>query len=203
MINAIVVNQNTQLPGESFLPGGDAISPEVREAQFRRICTQIVAYQHWDQFLHNLGLEPAEPGPEDLDREALATAKLRGGRESRAHKRLKGFVAAHPQHLGLDRRLHSTIEYPFPSGDRCDVVFSPDSEQPAVVEVKTQVTRGELVKGIYQAVKYRALLEALRIDGGHGTVRAFVVAQRVPEEVSLHARRLSVTTVEIPMNELG
>ena len=50
------------------------------------------------------------------------------------------------------------------SGDRCDVVFDLGELGYAVVEIEDG-QRGELVKGINQAVKYRALMEA---EKGHG-----------------------------------
>ncbi len=80
----------------------------------------------------------------------------------------------------------------FASGDRCDVVFDLDGSGGAVVEVKDGEHDGELVRGVYQAVKYRALMEAEKGQGSEYPVRAFLVAYRMPDYISQLGSRFDV-----------
>jgi hypothetical protein len=208
MLSAIVVNHQTGLPGESFLPGGtENLTEEECKTRFEELRDEVFQYQGWDELLREQGLEPITPTPDSLDNEALALAEYtfrHGSRpESSEHMGLKQYIARHPELLGLPKGLTGTEEYEFPSGDRCDVVFDVHSAASAVVEVKADIARGELVKGVYQAVKYRALLEAQRGRGGPHQVKAFLVALSVPDEISGFARRLSVIAHRVDRDELS
>ena len=109
------------------------------------------------------------------------------GAESAEHKALKRWVAAHPEEFadygpfeeGINERLLS-------SGDRLDVFFSNDDTMLAV-EVKTsQCSEDELKRGVFQAVKYRAVLRAMqqsenRVPNGE----AVLVSTRKPGKETL------------------
>jgi hypothetical protein len=105
---------------------------------------------------------------------------------------LKGYVAEHPGVIGLQSAGQPELEYLFISGDRCDVVFDLGQDGQAVVEVKNG-ERGELIRGIYQAVKYRALMQA---ECGHGEpspVVAYLVAyDQIPQEILVLADKLDI-----------
>jgi hypothetical protein len=72
-----------------------------------------------------------------------------------------------------------------------------DETSSVVVEVKTEVLRSELVKGVFQAVKYRALVAAQRGKGEPHEVKAFLVAFQIPHEVAQYASCLSVIPLTI------
>jgi hypothetical protein len=85
-----------------------------------------------------------------------------GSGQSEEHKRLKYFVAGHPQILDLPVQLSGKPEYPLPSGDTVDVLFEHRRELIAV-EVKSGLSpEADMVCGIFQCIKYRAVLEALQ-----------------------------------------
>jgi hypothetical protein len=109
---------------------------------------------------------------EDLNergREYAIQVKRRGGGEGMAHLHLKKYVASNPHALGLHTSTFGIKEYLYVSGDECDVVFDLPDGNSAVVEVKDgRGAKGELVKGIYQAVKYRALMVAEKGQGANG-----------------------------------
>lgn len=141
MLNVLVVNKDTELPGESFLAGGTAhLSDQQYEVRFQEERARVFPHDGWENLLQSLGLKPINPSPDQLDEEAIGFIKYesrRGdGGESALHRDLKLYVARHPACLGLTPRAYWT-EYPFPSGDECDVVFELDSHSSAVVEVKT------------------------------------------------------------------
>ena len=98
------------------------------------------------------------------------------GGESEAHRLLKLYVAERPQLLGLSPGAVPSVEHPFMTGDRVDVLFGNHGPKRSVVEVEVEGER-EVLVGIHQAIKYRALAAAQ--DGFQLTdpqVRAYVVA---------------------------
>ena len=165
IITALVVRDDTRLPGDEFLPEG---SRGLTDAEFKRKFEEhrdaVFACERWDDLLADLGLSPIPKTFEDLNKEGKEYARLLerkgGAKEGEAHLRLKEYVSSNPGVVGLSTKRTGAIEFVFVSGDRCDVVFDLDEAGGAVVEVKNGNHDGELVKGVYQAVKYRALMAA-------------------------------------------
>ena len=59
LINVLVVNGKSRLPGESFLPEGTAnLSKEEVEQAFQKYRDEILSYPGWDALLLELGLSP-------------------------------------------------------------------------------------------------------------------------------------------------
>ena len=84
------------------------------------------------------------------------------GGESEEHKKLKRYAQKHPELFGVSRNAKSNVEYPLPSGDLLDVLFK-DGDKWTAVEVKScRSDDNDLKRGIYQCVKYRAVLEAMK-----------------------------------------
>lgn len=194
-INAIVVNNTTNLPGESWLPEGTShLSPEEYRHEYEKFRDQVFAYMGWDDLLKELGLTPIRPTIENLDERGRAYTefvKRNGGGEGEPHRQLKEFIAAHPEIIGVEPSKPGEIEYSFIAGDEADIVFELADNEWAVVEIKNG-DAGELVKGIYQTVKYRALLQA---EKGHGSpvhVDAILAAYQIPSEVSLFAAKFGI-----------
>lgn len=58
------------------------------------------------------------------------------------------------------------MEYPLPSGDVVDVLFQ-DGHDLIAVEVKSLISPvGDIARGVFQCVKYRAVLEAFQASQG-------------------------------------
>ena len=110
---------------------------------------------------------------------------------------LKEHVARNPTEIGLQPTKQGEQEYPFVSGDKCDVVFDLDQNGYAVVEIKNG-ERGELVRGIYQAIKYRALMVAEKGHGENYPVSAYLVAYDIPNDIAALARRFGIQSYIIP-----
>lgn len=125
-----------------------------------------------------------------------------GGGESDAHKALKQFVVAHPELVGADRTYRAEIEYSLRSGDVVDVMFLQDNDWIAV-EVKSHVSdlnATDYERGIYQAIKYEAVLRAqARVDciEKPPDVRVYLVLEnQLPDEYRGIARGLGVQYIE-------
>ena len=127
-----------------------------------------------------------QPASLDFSKIVRKSAGGKGGLESEDHKRLKVHIATHPEILGLRANVaHGVNEYGLPSGDELDVLFREGDEWIAV-EVKSQISDdGDLVRGLFQCVKYHAVLEAFLLSTGRApNVRTvLVIARQLPEEL--------------------
>ena len=195
LITCIVVNGNTGLPGESWLPQGTStLSDEEYKQEFIRYRDKVMAYHGWDALLKELDLPAVDPTIEDLDERGRAYSEYferTGAGEGEEHLKLKEYVAVHPEAIGLPAESAAQMEYLFVSGDRADIVIGTGPDTWAIVEIKNGEI-GELVKGVYQAIKYRTLLQA---EKGHGTsvqVDSLLVAYEIPSNISFFAAKFGI-----------
>ena len=158
-IQGLVVNQETGLPGDSVNFLRHKPDPREKEAIAKAVLGKVFSYPRWLDVLEELGLSPAAP----LNSQFEPPANGRGTRESEAHKRLKEYVAEHPESVRLKKSLApGETECQLPSGDIPDVLFQ-DQNRRIAVEVKSHISgQGDLRRGLFQCVKYRALLRACR-----------------------------------------
>ena len=125
-----------------------------------------------------------------------------GAPESEEHKKLKEWVRRNPQNIGLPQSFdQGRIEVELKSADIVDVMFT-NGDQFAVVEVKScRSGDGDLERGIYQCVKYRAVKEAQE-KPVKTSVRAILVTERdLPSKLQECARRLGVKTKKVSINK--
>jgi hypothetical protein len=204
MITAIVVNGDTGLPGDKFLPEGtEDLSEEEYEQAFETHRDEVFAYERWDDLLKELGLIPITKTVDDLNKEGRAYSEVLtrrgGGGEGEVHSRLKEYIAESSAVLDLDAKEPGQKEFFFVSGDRCDVVFDLGEDGVAIVEVKDGEHDGELVRGVYQAVKYRALMMAEKGRGEAYSVRAFLVANKMPDYVKQFGSRFDIDCRQVSL----
>jgi hypothetical protein len=89
------------------------------------------------------------------------------GGESRQHKHFKEYVRLHPEIVGAERDWLSFEEYSLPTCDQIDVLFK-SADVCIAVEVKSSVSDGypfDYERGLYQTIKYAALLRAMSAAG--------------------------------------
>ncbi len=195
LLNAIVVNKNTKMPGESFLPDGtDSLTKIEYRNKFEELRDEVFTFDRWDALLKELGLTPIEKTSEDLNKEGEEYLKIlerkgTGYGEDEPHLKLKKYVAQNPSVIGLSESVRGKEEFQFISGDVCDVVF--ENSECFVVEIKNGI-RGELIKGIYQAIKYRALMMAEKGKGLEYPVNAFLVAYDIPIDIAEFASKFDI-----------
>jgi hypothetical protein len=200
-IQLIVVNQQTGMPGSGVDPMIDAahvgkLDPRQKEALVDSIQARAFAYPRWSDVLRELGL-PTSPMPDIslLDGEGHG----RGGGEGEAHNLLKLEIAKHPALIGLSASLApGTTEYRLPSGDVIDVLFQ-GRQRRIGVEVKSYISDSvDIVRGLFQCVKYLALLKALRTWEGKSYAVEVVLAIEgaFPKELVSLRNLLGVRVVE-------
>jgi hypothetical protein len=170
-LNALIVNARTHVPGagcdwylREFLRVRRRLSHRDRRDLARATHEKIFNFRRWDDVLREYGMSPTVNGRAHGRRRHVLPPRRSGWSnegESDAHKRLADFIAKNPDVLGLRRGLPRGLrEFPLASADRPDVLFRCKSEVIAV-EVKSDISNeADLQRGIYQCVKYRALVRA-------------------------------------------
>jgi hypothetical protein len=128
--------------------------------------------------------------------------QVRGaGGESEAHKALKEFVRQHPEIVDAGSDWDRFTEYPLPTLDQIDVLFK-SRDACIAVEVKSIVSDAcpvDYRRGIYQAVKYDALLRAMAKCSRDipSTIKSVLVVETtLPRQYSDLAKRLGVHVYE-------
>lgn len=179
-IELLVCNQRTGRPGNlglNFLgykkSETDKMSDALLDTIVSRAHQNIFEYPRWQHVLKAFGLKPVTlklPAPESIlpkiwDLEQHATG------EGEEHERLKLFLAQNPKIIGIQWKSGGDIERVLLSGDRLDISFR-DDERWIAVEVKGKHSPlADLVRGIFQCVKYKVILAAqLRYEALGGKV---------------------------------
>lgn len=187
-IQCLVMNKYTHLPGDGFewslIEKEDfaSLTPVRKRAIVDAELMRIYGYTHWREVLQILGLSPLAQSYAELNRAAAG----RGGGESEAHRRMKEYVAAHPEIVDLPRSTERGIcEYPLPSGDKLDISFFTKSGWIAV-EVKSEIsTEDDILRGLYQCVKYVAVMQAVEVSEKRemGAQAFLAIAGRLPNNL--------------------
>lgn len=202
MIQCLVLNKQTGLPGEGigwFIENKEEFASMPKGAQRRLVegvLADVFAYPRWHDVLNALGLERDRS---DFSRHLDAAAQYRSGGESEAHKTLKQLVAYTPKLVGLP---HSAApgkeEYALPSGDSLDVFFHHDGVRTAV-EVKSRVSnKDDIARGLFQCIKYSAILKAsIAVEDSSDTFApVLVIEEPFPNELQELRRILGVRVVD-------
>lgn len=124
------------------------------------------------------------------------------GGESPEHKALKEFVKQTPSLFGVQDGAQRFAEYPLPSMDVIDVLFK-EQDKWTAVEVKSTISdgvSGDYERGVYQTIKYQAILNAMRSDHSYGVperIKVFLVLEScLPPTLGGIARTLGVNVLE-------
>lgn len=204
-IQSLVINQHRRLPGQGFegflaerMGGYRKLSLAEKRAYLDAYWHEVYAYPYWADVLDACKLTPATPEARDIIGRAK-TGRGGGGGEGEEHRRLKDRVASSPNLLGLPPTARATKEAPLPSGDRIDVLFEAGHRLVAV-EVKSSVSNDvDLTRGLFQCVKYRAVMEAERgvTRARHSIDVLLVIGRRLPAGLRPLQNSLGLEVVEI------
>ena len=212
LLNVLLVRSDTGEPGDGareFLadrnPAEAALKKEgVRTSRplvwtlaLARAVEEVYQFRDWDVLYAKLfGNYVPDPyfAPPVEDRRIP-----RAGGEGANHKALRLWVMRHPEWIG--RRYGSATvetEKELLSGDRVDVTYSTENELLAI-EVKSRDSNWQdLRRGIFQCIKYRAVLKAQ--EQTHKTVNALLVSEcQLPADLARLAGELGVLNRQIQL----
>jgi hypothetical protein len=200
-IQCVVINKRQELPGEGI---GWFISPtdfaKLNKTQKQKIVAaqlaRIYTFQYWDWVLDELNLEPVKTNLKD----ELGKAKgYKGGGESEQHKKFKEFIAKNPGLLGLNSNISKgQVEYPLPSADTIDILFT-DKEQKIGVEVKSIISdTADILRGLFQCVKYKYLIEAEQTINDHQPNSRVILALQgcLPKQLTIVKHLLGIEVID-------
>jgi hypothetical protein len=215
-LNMLMVRADDGLPGDgatSFLrthtknqrlkrlsKSGD-INPAWQKALEESIA-EVRAYQRWPEVYKALFKKEYKPDASVTDAaEKDGQHGGRGGGEGENHRRLRLWVFNNPGKVkGGYKKAHTETELELASGDRVDVAYSIDGWTLGI-EVKSRDSNfADLRRGIFQCVKYRAVLEAQEHSTG-GEVEVLLVTEtKLPPELAKLAARLEVPTKQVTID---
>ena len=186
---------------EEFWGNYKQMSPARRHSHVNGEYREIAKFgSRWNQVLGALGIS-AVGG--DVSALPAGVERCYGhGGESPQHRRLQRWIRSHPEVVGVPD--DATVEENFwlPSADQLDILFRTETECVAV-EVKSRVSDrliSDYERGLYQTVKYSALLRAMHTAGdpeSRPSVRTVLVLEsQLPEEYRKLAADLSVQVIE-------
>jgi hypothetical protein len=162
-IECIVLNKTKKTPGRGIgfhmpVEKFNKLASLAKKQVIRDLLIDIWGYTKWDSILQHFELLPAAL---DFRLEELARKASYGkaGGESQEHLLLKQYIARHPHILGLPKTA-ADIEYSFSSADQIDVLFRYDAEWVGAEVKSINSDESDILRGIFQCIKYRALLEA-------------------------------------------
>lgn len=159
---------------------------------------ESVDYPNWDQVLQLLGLKPSVVSS-IKDETIIRKGKSHGYGEGTKHKTLKEYIYAHPESIGIRNVVKRDMEFILLSGDRLDVYFEQKDGTRIAVEVKSSVSPDDdILRGLYQCVKYKAVLDAEnRTHGLFGETRSLIVIEGVLSESNQQVKdSLGITVIE-------
>jgi len=164
-IQCLVINKATQLPGDGvgwFISKTDysKLTKTQKQELMREKLIDIYHYPYWDWVLEQLALDPIPPTSK-MELEIAGT--FGSGGESEEHKLFKQYIARNPHIIGLSNIDKVDTEVVLPSADKMDVVFY-KGELIIGVEVKSLISpQPDIIRGLFQCVKYKHLIEAKQI----------------------------------------
>jgi hypothetical protein len=177
-----------------------------KQSAVQTVWLDIRRYRHWERIATyfdsaaSIRKSLQEEGLNESDGKELRRFGV-GPPESAEHKRLKQFILDNPTIAGARYRIaHRQVEYRFPTLDEADVYFA-GKKCTHFVEVKSRVSREpDLLRGLFQCVKYRAIGDAMERAGIQGGYDRRVAVTLVIERTNLPRRIRSLSTIfDVPL----
>lgn len=122
-----------------------------------------------------------------------------GGGEGAEHKNLREYIFEHPERINSNNIVFKETEYILPSGDRLDVYFEFEDRKHVAIEVKPSTSpEPDIIRGIFQCVKYQAVMEALKkIEcQNYGIEVILLVAKNLSFQEKTLAEELGISYIE-------
>lgn len=209
LINVLLVEAKSDMPGDGIAPYMKARFPELQRRsrsksadvwrrKFAEAREEVYAYKDWMAAYESAfgpwkGPKPSVQPPERDGRQGDGCEFGKGG-EGRHHKNLRLWVLKNPKkvQMKMEMRKKPATEVVLLSGDRADVVYYGQKETLAIEVKSKRSNREDLERGVYQCVKYRAVLEAQPDNAGYKTGALLVTEENLPEDLICLARSLKI-----------
>ena len=210
-LSLIVINANTGLPGkgaDQFVPRLKGKKLPVLNPKRRAILVEEIdhvwAYgtQKWKKLEWLLGLEPLHDPV--VDRRGIVPPPMPGkhkGGEGSLHEALKLWVSANPREFKEFGHFNAgQHEADLRSGDSVDAMLYGENTRLGVEVKASNASDDELLRGIFQCVKYQATIqaEATAYPGHYLPGRCILVSTRaLPKKALATANILGVRFMQV------
>lgn len=201
-LNGLVQNSTTGLPSDGLkyvkaLKNYKELSIDAKKELVR--FRNIEAHKYdWNWVLDELGLEPAKIM--DIEEVEKVKAESHGyGGEGKEHLALKNYIAKHPDRIGLKTVKYTETEHLLLSGDKLDVFFIGRNKKHYAIEVKPLTSPdGDILRGIFQCVKYQTVMDAERIltNDNYDNEVLLVIAGKMSDKNRQVASDLGINFIE-------
>lgn len=207
-LTCIVISQLTHLPGDGiewFFRKEDftKLLPNEKRNVVDDLLGQIYSFRDWDWVLTQCELDPIKNNSHSFELGNSIEGGRNGG-ESEFHKNFKKFIAENPKLFGVSSKASVITEFELPSQDKIDVCFLFKGELIGV-EAKSVISDlKDIRRGIFQCVKYEALLEAMQIvEHGVSNCRVILAVEgEFPMKLLPMKNQLGVTVMEIDRKKI-
>jgi len=214
-ISSIVTNKNRLTGGRgAFLSNKkllqDSKLEQINWLELRR--EQVFRYPRWSEVLAYLGIAPLNDLSTTRERlEKFGNASRRRSGEGVQHQEIKDWIAMDPRRIlgDLTGPFETQKEAPFWSLDRLDVSVQTPSDWIGIEVKPPSASVDEIRRGLYQVIKYRALIAAeLLVRGSKQSPRCvLVLGGELPSELCELAHRFgiiplqNISTMMLPKQE--
>lgn len=214
-LNVLLINDKTRMPGngvdgfiKTYLHRSTRrnIDKEDRRSIINYLNKRVWSYQ-WDPVAKYFGAKQLElsiaAGKKDIEPIDLPPIPTGGSGESKEHRTLKLWVMAHPECVAeFGDYKAGKDEVLIRSGDRLDVSFRNKKSWLAVEIKNSKTSLAELVRGIFQCVKYESVLQAQQLVRGKipNALAVLITTQKIPKMVQQIAKQLHVHCKTLPLS---
>jgi hypothetical protein len=188
------------------------MSSVMRKSLASTVLREILNYPYWREVVAAFNLRPVTLSLPDVD-EVKTYLRANGGREgeSAEHKNLKYFIGRNLKLLNI--LGHYSVEYEecLMSGDRPDIILNNSQNSKRIcIEVKSRISKDDdLIRGIFQCIKYRSILaaqekyELSRTSDHHSrkTEVFFVTERSLPESIKRLCELFDIAAYEVTVPE--
>lgn len=206
LLNALLVEQKTKLPsdGAGWYLANRFDEPLLKQAKakerysklwrrtFDKAAGEVYAApeKEWRRLFEAVYNQPLDAHEIEHERKTRQEGSERDGLKSersgegRHHRDLRLWVYQNPKKVHRKYAEASpATEFILESADRVDVIFKMRDEV-AAVEVKSRDSNlNDLRRGVYQCIKYRAVLSAMDIRESHVVTALLVTETELPGEI--------------------
>lgn len=200
-LNCLVFSKSSDLPSDGFdyvIKNYSKLSPDSKKGEVKKLNLEAHLFD-WDWVLEELGLKPAKIfTTDDLTKMKSSSSHGYGG-EGEEHKAIKDYICSHPENVGIKKIISAKTEYDLLSGDRLDVFFECKGNKHIAVEVKPSTSpEYDITRGIFQCVKYQAVMDAARVAdyGNYNNEVILVIAGVMSEKNRQLANDLAISYIE-------
>lgn len=201
-LNALIVNKSG-LPSDGFAyvyPTYDKLTDEEKITFVNGHNEKVYNYSDWNWVLKELDLKPAVIVDIEYTNTLRSSVAVYGhGGEGPEHKAIKDAISQNPKLIGFKDVASAQTEYTLLSADRIDVMLVLNNDDHIAVEVKPSTSPQEdITRGIFQCIKYKAVMEAERniTSAFYRTSSILVLAGTMSEQNKRIANDLCINYIE-------